>query len=129
MNRESYLQEVLAMSAVDDPRENLAFYEAYIGAMEWTDLNDDDSPSLEPVFELESMVDCTAFLFEVRDYAFAVTSSATIEQMGHDFWLTRQGHGSGFWDRPYLYGKGLAERLTTLAEEFGPVDAVWEHKT
>ena len=21
------------------------------------------------------------------------------EQIGHDFWLTRNGHGAGFWDR------------------------------
>jgi len=25
--------------------------------------------------------------------------SLTEEQIGHDFWLTRNGHGSGFWDR------------------------------
>jgi hypothetical protein len=26
-------------------------------------------------------------------------SGQTPEQIGHDFWLTRQGHGAGFWDR------------------------------
>ncbi len=37
-------------------------------------------------------------------------------QVGHDFWLTRNGHGAGFWDRDL--GE-LGDRLTKLAEEFG----------
>ncbi len=40
-------------------------------------------------------------------------------QCGHDFWLTRNGHGAGFWDR----GLGaLGERLTKAAKAFGSVD-------
>lgn len=38
------------------------------------------------------------------------------EMIGHDFWLTRNGHGAGFWDR------GLGERgdwLTAMAKPFG----------
>jgi hypothetical protein len=31
-------------------------------------------------------------------------------QTGHDFWLTRNGHGAGFWDGDYEDEKG--ERLT-----------------
>jgi hypothetical protein len=42
------------------------------------------------------------------------------EHMGHDFWLTRNGHGAGFWDR----GLGeLGERLSQLARTFGECDA------
>lgn len=38
------------------------------------------------------------------------------EQIGHDFWLTRNGHGAGFWDR----GLGdLGETLTRLAHPYG----------
>lgn len=35
---------------------------------------------------------------------------------GHDFWLTRQHHGVGFWDRPEL-GKELGQALTEKAHE------------
>lgn len=46
------------------------------------------------------------------------------EQVGIDLYLTRQHHGTGFWDRPELYGKEQAERLTQLAHEnFKPVYA------
>lgn len=40
------------------------------------------------------------------------------EHVGHNFWLTRNGHGTGFWDR------GLGddgESLTKICEKFGPV--------
>lgn len=38
---------------------------------------------------------------------------------GHDFWLTRQEHGAGFWDR----GLGeLGNRLTEAAKSFGSAD-------
>jgi hypothetical protein len=36
-------------------------------------------------------------------------------QFGHDFWLTRNGHGSGFWDR----GLAMGETLTEAAKTFG----------
>lgn len=40
----------------------------------------------------------------------------TAAQMGHDFFLTRCGHGVGFWDR----GLGeLGDRLTEISGEFG----------
>ena len=36
---------------------------------------------------------------------------------GHDFWLTRMGHGAGFWDGNYK-PKKRGEKLTKIAEEF-----------
>lgn len=40
----------------------------------------------------------------------------TPEQNGHDFWLTRNGHGTGFWDRGY--GK-VGDRLSAACEPYG----------
>jgi hypothetical protein len=38
------------------------------------------------------------------------------EQIGHDFYLTRNGHGAGFWDR----GLGeLGDRLAAAAKVYG----------
>jgi hypothetical protein len=40
-------------------------------------------------------------------------------QAGHDFWLTRNHHGAGFWDR----GLGeVGDRLTKAAHVYGGVD-------
>ena len=41
---------------------------------------------------------------------------------GHDFWLTRQGHGAGFWDGGYE--EEVGERLTELSKRFGSGDCV-----
>lgn len=38
---------------------------------------------------------------------------------GHDFWLTRNGHGCGFWDRQELETDGIGDKLTEAAEAFG----------
>jgi hypothetical protein len=48
------------------------------------------------------------------------------EQIGHDFWLTRNGHGAGFWDR------GLGEigiKLTTISHEFKGIDVTTDETT
>lgn len=38
------------------------------------------------------------------------------DAIGHDFWLTRNGHGAGFWDR----GLGeLGDWLTKMSKPFG----------
>lgn len=41
--------------------------------------------------------------------------------VAHDFFLTRNGHGCGFWDGDYP--DELGEALTALCDEFGTVDA------
>lgn len=38
------------------------------------------------------------------------------EQAGHDFWLTQNRHGAGFWDGDYE--EKLGERLTNAAHKF-----------
>jgi hypothetical protein len=46
------------------------------------------------------------------------------EQAGHDFWLTRCGHGAGFWDR-FSGGHPLHDagtRLTDAAHVWGNID-------
>lgn len=41
------------------------------------------------------------------------------DQMGHDFWLTRNRHGAGFWDR----GLGdLGKELTDYCHHLGEVN-------
>ena len=45
------------------------------------------------------------------------------EHLAHDFWLTRNRHGAGFWDR-YSDGPGaeIGEALTEIAHAFGTAD-------
>ena len=40
--------------------------------------------------------------------------------LAHDFWLTRNHHGAGFWDDDYP--EPLGQKLTDLAHSFGECD-------
>ena len=41
----------------------------------------------------------------------------------HDFFLTRNGHGTGFWDKAEIYGgQENADRLTKICQEMGSVE-------
>lgn len=59
--------------------------------------------------------DCEAFAESEAD-DLADLSAA---QAGHDFWLTRNRHGAGFWDRG-LGDRG--DRLTKAAHVYGESD-------
>lgn len=68
--------------------------------------------------------DCTHFIknnFNIcKQYASKIDTSSDDEwaYMGYDFWLTRNGHGAGFWDR----GLGdLGTELTKAAKVYGEV--------
>lgn len=68
--------------------------------------------------------DCVAFLEEAleiaRDYpVLKLADPLNEERIGHDFWLTRNGHGAGFWDRGY--GE-LGDKLTAAAKAYGSSD-------
>jgi hypothetical protein len=44
------------------------------------------------------------------------------EQLGHDLFLTQNGHGTGFWDRDYAT-EGLGKTLTALSKKLGECTA------
>jgi len=72
---------------------------------------------LDEDFKRESIIDCLAFYNRIACYL----PDEHIEQAGHDFYLTRQGHGTGYWDRPEIYGRMLGDKFTKMAEDSGEV--------
>ena len=100
------------------------FLNAYIKAALWSSTDDNDEP-LDDRYGITNLSgelmdrmidDCSDFM------AKANLPEDKLTQAGHDFWLNRNGHGTGFWDRPEIYGEEKAEELSTLAETFGVVD-------
>ena len=70
--------------------------------------------------------DCEDFMIRNQvnliDYCIAIGNRSDYSGMecaGHDFWLTRNGHGSGFWDRELC---DLGDSLTKAAEVYSSVD-------
>jgi hypothetical protein len=62
---------------------------------------------------LERMVkDCERFQREA-------VIAPYFKEAGHDFWLTRNGHGSGFWDGDW---PDSGEELTAISKTFGEYD-------
>lgn len=82
-------------------------------------VDDIDSASLD-----EMQNDLHAFMNKADEMCYGIEDvAANSSQFAHDFWLTRNGHGVGFWDRPELYSsKELADKLSNLARSFGPCD-------
>ena len=51
-------------------------------------------------------IQCQSFLDEASPL---LTEDWTDEQIGHDIWMTRGGHGVGFWDRDLPNAKALSD--------------------
>lgn len=109
------------------------FLAAYIESALWSSYDDDSNP-LEDNFSHDDIApetlagmreDCEKFIADnaedLRAYAEQIPyGDWTAEDLaGHDFWLTRNHHGSGFWD----LGLGdLGDRLTEAAHAFPQCD-------
>ena len=105
-----------------------SFVDAYIECALWSSNDNSDDSGGEPLDKnyseddiapesLKAMrADCDAFY---KANSADLSRMANDTQAGHDFWLTRNGHGTGFWDR----GLGeLGERLTKASKTFRGVD-------
>lgn len=96
-----------------------AFRDAYVECAMWShgshELTDSDADTLHE--EAYAFLDghairlIQAAMFRKPGYDWA--------SAGHDFYLTREGHGAGFWDR----GLGIVgEALTSLSKPYGSSD-------
>jgi hypothetical protein len=66
--------------------------------------------------------DCADFQTQNPDLLEEYCASGrTMEQASHDFWLTRNRHGAGFWDRGLPHN--LGRMLTEHAHAYGSCDA------
>lgn len=103
------------------------FMDAYIECALWAETDNSDDRGGNPLdenfgpedFTKESMKqirkDCEAFCDENWD-----DISDNLERAGHDFWLTRNGHGCGFWDGDWPEKAG--KRLTKASKAYGSCD-------
>lgn len=81
------------------------------------DIDDIDEESLESMVK-----DCAEF--QAQNERLLEIASRMCHRgedaHGHDFWLNRNHHGAGFWDRGYRFGIGDA--LSDAAHSFGSSD-------
>lgn len=110
-------------------RDCKAFAAAYLECALWSSTDNADETGGEPLdrnyccddiapaAKVRAFRDCLDFI-DANAEMMAATG-ATAEQHGHDFWLTRNHHGAGFWDRGY--GK-RGDKLTDAAHVYGSCD-------
>lgn len=101
------------------------FLSSYIETALWSSTDDDGEP-LDATYDATDL-DVSALRKMREDCTDFVTANAvtldvcglSASQAGHDFWLTCNGHGAGFWDRGI--GK-LGEVLSDAAKVYGSCD-------
>ena len=98
-----------------------SFTDAYIDAALWSS-TDDDGDSLDRNYSVRDIAPATLTRMKLdarkfqRDNARSLDAGSS-SRGGHDFWLTRAGHGAGFWDGDWPEPE--ATRLTNAAKAFG----------
>ncbi len=80
--------------------------EAYVGCALWCEDINGTIYHVLPSNKETARQEIETFLNQAKDL---LTDDWTDEQIGHDFWLTTNGHGSGFWDRGLPNGNELTK--------------------
>ncbi len=103
------------------------FTKAYMLAALWSSDDESDPRGGNPMEDNYSMSDIEqkswdkivddCAKFQEQHAKLLEASGLSVEQAGHDFWLTRNRHGSGFWDRDLP--DEIGDALTEAAHAFG----------
>lgn len=118
------------------------FAHHYVTAMLWSSSDGDTGENLDDLYGPENLsweaweateLHCRQFLKKVghlitpENYIGRNQSGASLTALaGHDFWLTRVGHGAGFWDGDWksddVPGGHREGPLSAASKEFGDCD-------
>ena len=103
--------------------------DAYLEVMRLTDGGPDrpdfNAARLSPDAEATARQDCQRFFDLAKpllERSVHIWGYDWIDA-GIDFWLTRNGHGSGFWDQKCLAHNDLGQKLSQIAHEMGPSES------
>ena len=124
------------MQPIDD------FTRQYLETALWSSTDESREDGGDPIDDNYGIDDIAASTMEnakrdcdrFRDLAgVMLEENAPNDNMGaHDFWLTRNGHGAGFWDGDWPIN---GDALTAICKEFGEVTLyigddgqVWGHE-
>ena len=100
---------------------NEEILKGYLACAMFAETTDDEQiDDVSDAFKDRAVLDVNTFVASIdpKDLEQAL-SEQDASQIGHDFWLTRQGHGAGFWDGDY--SEELGKRLTAKAKAMGEI--------
>lgn len=98
----------------------------YLRTALWSTTDDDGNPLDRSYdisdFSIDSIKVAQSELDKFLDLALPLIpedSPFTWEDLTHDFWLTRNRHGAGFWDGEYP--EPLSTQLTNISHQFSEI--------
>lgn len=123
---EGFWDEVTRAARVLVTPDEDEVFEAYVACALWSSTDEDGDP-LDDIYGADDVAPETleTMRAEVRDFLTACARAGVTfariaaSQCGHDFWLTRNRHGAGFWDRGL---EDIGDQLTELAHAYGSAD-------
>ena len=118
------MPEFQSQAATDAGHDLDDFTKGYIMSMYFTDTGEDDQPDSEADLDPDALKriikDCDDFQSQSKYLDLALDTlggSRDYSHAGHDFWLTRNGHGAGFWDGDWgAFGPDLTREARTYGE-------------
>ncbi len=103
-------------------------FREYIGTAFWCTVVDSDSSEfMDSEYDIDDMDSETRKSMKeemkrfINENLYLTDKEDEVSAIGtfvHEFWLTRNGHGSGFWDGGYVNG----DLLTKKCEKYGPLN-------
>jgi len=95
----------------------------YLEAALWTEEDEiGNDTNIEADVSNDSKIDAYTDVKKFMSQAGDLIDDLDPEQVGHDLWLTRNGHGTGFWDRDL--GE-VGEKLSNIASNMGEKHLFW----
>tara|TARA_R110000851_G_scaffold78774_1_gene173729 strand:+ start:864 stop:1235 length:372 start_codon:yes stop_codon:yes gene_type:complete len=106
-------------------KSNKEFIKHYLVTALWSSIDTHDNP-LDGNYD-SSNIDFDSIKRAVKDCKKFIEkcekenllNDVDYSTAGHDFWLTRNHHGAGFWDGDY---PEHGDRLTEISQEFNEID-------
>lgn len=130
-------RHIIKSNFMDTTTSSSAFKEfvrSYLATAEWTS---EDGEGLQVGGEYsvnalkKAIIDCRTFIKLVLDKLGVTEAAEVLERRGpdnglmapHDFWLTRNNHGAGFWET-IDWEESVGDKLTEIAQSFEEVRLV-----
>ena len=110
--------------SITPTKKELQFIAAYFECARFTDESEENGLPFCETWEREQVIECLAFLVYASAYLSDYGRDSYYDayaQAGHDFWLSRNGHGTGFFDRDSYHSEPVRDWLQRKAEQFAEV--------
>jgi len=105
------------------------FFNAYIECALWSSIDEKTGEPMDKNYSINDFDrddlkylhdEAIQFFNENIDLINEAPENYNYENAGHDYWLTKNGHGAGFWDGDLT--KVLGDKLTEKAENTAAID-------